>query len=82
MDLGAMAIKGVLRLSQRLTIRLFSVITGHFLGKDYLSAEMQSVNTTTPVDWSLGLLGKFWFTRSPLVFRGFNLHSMYILRLS
>ena len=38
--------------SWRLTIRLFSVILGHSLEKSHLSAEMQSVYSTTLADWA------------------------------
>ena len=37
-----------------LTIRLFSVISGHSLWGVYLSAEVQSVYSTAPADWAIG----------------------------
>ena len=35
-----------------LTIRLFSVISGHSLGVSYPSAEIQSVYSAAPTDWA------------------------------
>ena len=36
-----------------LTIRFFSVITGHSLGEPYPSAEVESVYSTAPADWAI-----------------------------
>ena len=39
-----------------LTIRLFSVISGHSLGRSYPYAEKQSVYSTAPADWARAIL--------------------------
>ena len=57
-ELGAMAIKWYSTHSPKLqhywnlTIRLFSVISNTLVGEFYPSAEMQSVNSTAPADWT------------------------------
>ena len=60
-DLGAMAIKGVLSIPPNSCINWASqsdhlvLCTGHWLGvRFYLSAEMQSVYATAPADWVTG----------------------------
>ena len=56
-DLGAMAMNVTphfpkLKHHWNLTIRLFSVISGHSLEKSYPSAEMQSVYSTALAEWA------------------------------
>ena len=58
MNLGAMAIKIELNIPQNpsitgVTIGLFSVISRHRLGESYSSADKQSMQSTTPIDWAI-----------------------------
>ena len=57
-DLGAMAMKGCFAFPKlqnhcNLTIRLFSVISGHSVWGSYPSAEVQMVYSTGLADWAL-----------------------------
>ena len=57
MDLGAMAMKRYSTCPEsqyywNLTIRMFSVISGHTLGRAYPYVEVQSVYSTAPTDWA------------------------------